>query len=96
MQAKFLLINSPGSMAVLLLALLPVPPKLLKSTKVDQDQRQVNAHTLQDVLKFIFGPPQHAALDGLLIDCADRKVQRGFPILSAWIADHMENVTLHW
>ena len=29
-------------MAVLLLALLPVPPKLSKSTKADQYQRQVN------------------------------------------------------
>jgi len=72
-----------------------VPPKLSKSTKADQYQRQVNADTLQDVFEFIFAHLQHAALDGVLIDCADRKVQRCFPILSAWVADHMENVTLH-
>lgn len=82
-------------MAVLLLALLPVPPKLSKSTKADQYQRQVNADTLQDVFEFIFAPLQHAALDGVPIDCADGKVRRCFPILSAWVADHMENVTLH-
>ena len=82
-------------MAVLLLALLPVPPKFSKSTKADQYQRQVNADTLQDVFEFIFAPLQHAALDGVPIDCADGKVRRCFPILSAWAADHMENVTLH-
>jgi len=82
-------------MAVLLLALLPVPPKLSKSTKADQYQRQVNADTLQDVFEFIFTPLQHAALDAVPIDCADRKVRRCFPILSAWVADHLENVTPH-
>jgi len=82
--------NSPGSMAVLLLALWPVPPKLSKSTKADQYQRQVNADTLQDVFEFILAPLQHAALDGVPIDCADGKVRRCFPILSAWVADHMK------
>jgi len=82
-------------MAVLLLALLPVPPKLSKSTKADQYQRQVNANTLQDVFEFIFAPLQHAALDGVPIDCADGKVRRCSPILSAWVVDYMENVTLH-
>jgi len=82
-------------MAVLLLTLLPVPPKLSKSTKADQYQRQVNADTLQDVFEFIFAPLQHATLDGVPIDCADGKVRRCFPILSAWVVDHMENVTLH-
>jgi len=88
-------LNTPGSRAVLLLALLPVPPKLSKSTKADQYQRQVNADTLQDVFEFIFAPLQHEALDGVPIACADGKVRRCFPILSAWVADHIENVTLH-
>jgi len=86
--------NSPGSMGVLLLAPLPVPPKLSKSTKADQYQRRVNADTLQDVFEFIFAPLQYAALDRLPIHCADGKIRRCFPILSAWVADHMENVTL--
>lgn len=86
--------NSPGSMAVLLLALLPVPPKLSKS-KADQRQRQINADTLQDVFELIFAPLQDVALAGVPIDCADGKVRRCFPILSAWLADHMENVALH-
>jgi len=87
--------TSPRSMAVRLLALLPVPPKLSKSTKAEQYQRQVNADTLQEIFEFIFVPPQHTALDGVPIDCAEGKVQRCFPILSACVADHMENVTLH-
>ena len=82
-------------MAVLLLALLPVPRNFSKSTKADQYQRQVNTDTLQDVFEFIFAPLQHTALDGVPIDSADGKVQRCFPILSAWVADHMEIVTLH-
>jgi len=32
---------------------------------------------------------------GISIDCADGTVRLCFPILSAWIADHMENVALH-
>jgi len=87
--------NTPGSMAVLLLALWPVPPKLSKSTKADQYQRQVNGDTLQDLFEFIVAPLQHLALDGVPIACADEKVRRGFPLLSASVADHMDNVTLH-
>jgi len=82
-------------MAVLLLALLPVLPKLSKSTKADQYQKQVNADILQDIFEFIFAPLQHAALDGVPIHCDDGKVRRCLPILSAWVADYMENVTLH-
>ena len=37
--------NRPGSMAILILALLPVPPKLAKSA-ADKLQRQMNANTL--------------------------------------------------
>ena len=56
--------DSLGSMVVLLLALLPVPPKFSKSIKAYQYQKQVNADTLQDAFEFIFAPLQHAALDG--------------------------------
>jgi len=55
----------------------------------------VNADTLQDLFEFILAPLQHAALDGIPIDYADEKVRRCFPILYAWVADYMKNVTLH-
>jgi len=86
--------NRPGSFAVLLLALLRVPPKLTKSS-ADHLQRQINADTLRGVFELLFEPLQNAALEGVNIDCADGKVRRCFPIFSAWIADHIENVTLH-
>jgi len=87
--------NSPGSKAVLLLALLPIPPKLSMSSKADQRQRKINPDTLQDVFELIFAPLQGLAYSGVPIDSADGKVRLCFPILSAWIADHMENVALH-
>jgi len=86
--------NRPGSFAVLLLGLLPVPPKLTKSS-ADHLQRQINADTIRGVFELLFERLQNAALEGVNIDCADGKVRRCFPILSAWIADHMENVALH-
>jgi len=86
--------NRPGSFAVLFLALLPVPPKLTKSS-ADHLQRQINADILRGIFELLFEPLQKAALEGVNIDSADGKVRRWFPILSAWIADHMENVALH-
>ena len=82
-------------MAILLLALLPVPPKLSKSTSADKHQRRINAETLQLIFQLLFEPLQAVAREGVNIDCADGKVQRCFPVLSAWIAGHMENVALH-
>jgi len=82
-------------MGVLLLALLPIPPKFSKSSKADQRQRKINANTLQDVCELIFAPLQDLAHAGIPINCADGKVRQCLPILSAWIADHMENVALH-
>src|SRR5437660_12237781 len=87
--------NAPGSMAVLLLVLLPILPKFSKSSSVDELQRQINADTLQGVFDLIFEPLQETALEGTPIDCADRNVQRCFPILSLWIADPMTNVALY-
>jgi len=87
--------NSPTSRADLLLALLPIPPRVSKSSNADQHQRQINTDTLRDVFELIFAPLEDRAHDGVPIDCADGKVWRCFPILAVWIADHMENDALH-
>jgi len=86
--------NRPGSFAVLLLALLPVRPKLTKCS-TDHLQRQINAYTLRGVFELGFEPLQNPALEGVNINCPDAKVRRCFPILFAGIADDMENVALH-
>src|SRR5437588_5689512 len=54
--------NVPGSIAVLLLVLLPIPPKFSKSSSADELQRQINADILQGVFDLIFEPLQETAL----------------------------------
>jgi len=88
--------NRPGSMAILLIGLLPIPPKLAKSSKADKHQRLINAETLRGVFEHTFAPLNGPAREGAPCDCADGKIRRCFPIISGWIADHMDNVTLYW
>jgi len=87
--------NRPGAMAILLLELLPIPPKIAKSSSADKLQRPINANTLRGVFELIFAALNGAVREGTPIDCADGKIQRCFPIMSGWIADPMENITLH-
>jgi len=87
--------NGPGSMAILLLGLWPIPRQLAKSCRADKLQRLINADTLRRVFEIIFAPLNGAAREGAPIHCADGKIRRCFPIMSGRIADHMENVTLH-
>jgi len=63
-------------MPVLLLTLLPIPPKFSNSSKADQRQRKINTDTLlvQDVFEFIFAPLQDVAHTGIAIDCPYGKV----------------------
>jgi hypothetical protein len=83
-------------MPILLLALLPVPPKLShESVRADETQRQMNADALQAVFDLILAPLQQISKDGTVMDCADGKTRLCFPILSAWIADHAEHTILH-
>ena len=71
------------------------PPKTLKVYLGGQHQRRINAETLQLIFQLLFEPLQAVAREGVNIDCANGTVHRGFPVLSAWIADHMENVAPH-
>ena len=87
--------NRPRFMAILLLGLLPIPPKLAKSFKADKLQRLINADTLRRVFELIFAPLHTATREGVTIDCADRQIWGCFPIMSSWIADHMQSVSLH-
>ena len=79
-------------MPILLLALLPVPPKLShESVRADEIQRQMNPDALQAVFDLILAPLQEIANDSPVMNCADGKTRLCFPILSAWIADHAEH-----
>jgi len=80
-------------MPVLLLALLPVPPKLTgESTHVDEAQWQINADALWAGFDLVFALLQQIAQEGMVMDCGDGKIQLCFPILLAWRGDH---ATLH-
>ena len=83
-------------MPILLLALLPVPPKLShESVGANKIQWQMNADALQAVFDLILAPLQEIAINGAVIDCADGKTRLCFPLLFTWIADHSEHTILN-
>ena len=83
-------------MPILLLALLPVPPKLShQSVCADEIQRHMNANALQAVLDLIVAPLQGMANEGAVMECADGKTRLCFPILAARIADHSKHTILN-
>ena len=73
--------NRPGSMAILVLGLLPILSKVAKSSSADKLQRLINADTLRGVFELIFALLNGAAREGAPIDCADGKIRRCFPIM---------------
>ena len=82
-------------MPILLLALLPVPPKFTgESARANEAQWQTNADVLRAVFDLILAPLQQVAREGTVMDCTDCKTHLCFPILSAWIADHAEHAAL--
>ena len=87
--------NKESNHATLLLALLPVPPKMLGVAPRDARQRQVKIEILCELMEAIFAPMVALGNSRIEVECADGKVRLCFPGLVAWIADHLENVTLH-
>jgi len=88
--------NSPNKMAIILVALLPVPPKFAsKKTKARSVQRMTNDEVLETVFALIFEPLEAFTKSGKDMNCSDGRVRKCFPVLAAWIVDHAENETLH-
>ena len=88
--------NSPAKIPILLLALLPVPSKLMgDSARADEAQRKTNADAIRAIFDRVLAPLQEVVQEGSVMDCADGKTHLCFPILSAWIADHAEHAALH-
>ena len=79
-------------MALILLALLPVPPKL-KDSRGSSVSAENNA-IIHQVLSAIFKSLIKVGEDGITLDCADGNRRHCFPVLCAWIADYMEHVLL--
>ena len=83
-------------MAIILVALLPVPPKFSsKTVKTWSAQRMTNDEVLEAVFLFIFEPMDTIMAHGKEMCCSDGQVRQCFPVLAAWITDHAENETLH-
>jgi len=82
-------------MPILLLALLPEPPKFTgESAGANEAQRETNADVLRAVFHLVLTPLQQVTQGGTVMDCADGKTRLCFPILSAWITDHAEHAAL--
>jgi hypothetical protein len=80
-------------MALLRIALLPVPPKHTNSSAAQtRADRAVNDQVLQEALQVIFGFFQKPSREGINVRCADGKLRRCFPIVARWSADHPEKV----
>ena len=75
--------NKASKHATILLALLPVPPKMLGVASRDSRQRQVNNEVLSELIEAIFTPLSTSKEDRIEIKCADGKVQQCFPHLAA-------------
>ena len=80
---------------MLLLALLPVPPKLTgESAPADEAQRHTIAAALRAVFDLVLASFHEVVQEGTVMDCVDGKTLLCFAILLAWIADHVEHAAL--
>ncbi|KAG0643365.1 hypothetical protein HOY80DRAFT_1094438 [Tuber brumale] len=87
--------NKSSKHASVLLALLPVPSKMLGVASQDSRQRLLNNEILCELIEAILTPIGEVPKVGIEIECAVGKVRQCFQRLAAWIADHLENITLH-
>lgn len=80
-------------MALLLLAMLPVPPKL-KEISLKENQSAENNAIIHNVLVEVMRNLQRDGQEGILLACLDGMNRLCFPMLCAWITDHMEHILL--
>ena len=80
------------------LALLPIPPKRLeKLPDYPLEEQELDAlQVIHDILSNILSPlADPTSTQGIPMVCCDEKVRKCVPKLIGWLADHMENCTLH-
>jgi hypothetical protein len=91
--------NKPSELLHVLIALLPIPPKLTASgkgkTKNDERQRVLSRDIIRTIMQKVMKPLTDVSEEGKFIKCPDGAVRKCFPRVCAWIADHAENVVLH-
>ena len=90
--------NKPTMNAWIPIAFLPIPPKRLdKVTGYSMEEQELDAlQAIHEIISYILSPLADAkSLQGIEMVCCDEKVRRCVPKLTAWLADHMENATLH-
>jgi len=79
-------------MPILLVAFVPVPPKVTgESARANQAQRETNADVLQAAIDLVLAPLQQVDREGTVMHSADGKTGLCFPILSAWIVDYAKH-----
>lgn len=82
-------------MAVLLLGLLSVLPKLAKSSLGYKQLRHINADILYNASDLLLIPLHNRALPTILTEYPDGQVCTWLPILASYIPDHMTIVMLY-
>jgi len=92
--------NKYSYLAQIVLAFLPVPPKLQRNSASDhRAQRDTNLPLLCDIAKIVLEPvtqfPEGGNINsGALWPCSDSKMHCWWPILVSWLADHMGRANL--
>ncbi|KAI5848606.1 hypothetical protein DFP73DRAFT_474133, partial [Morchella snyderi] len=87
--------SKPSNKAHLLLALLPIPPKVIGDAASKGRLRAWAAETLRSVLSVVLEPLLHFDQSvGILMGCSDGYERRCWRILAAWLADHVEKCNL--
>lgn len=90
--------NKPNFHAWIPLALLPVPPK--RVTKLPghstDEQEKESTQIFHEVISDVLSPiTDGSGQEGFEMFCADESIRLCFPVICAWLADHMENANLH-
>ncbi|KAH8145068.1 uncharacterized protein LAJ45_10191 [Morchella importuna] len=86
--------SKPTGHSLILLGLLPVPPKLGKNSLANSALRRQSQMALHRALGEIFQSIRECSQEGELIACADGYERLCFPVLSGWIADQPEHSNL--
>jgi hypothetical protein len=75
--------NKPTNMAMILVALLPIPPKLTGGSSADSHPREANRVILCDVLSILFEDIKKVGMIAGWLACADAQYRMCYPMLCA-------------